>query len=378
MASGDFNLQKFSLNLYKILGAGKENFFLSPQSIASALMLVCLGAKGETFKQIIDVLGIQNEDTAHEVVRALNEQFIGASGPGIETNSANKLFTSKDLKLLETFEKSMDKFFDGSIEGIDFSVEPEACRAAINEWVEKQTNYKISDLLGPGAITPNTNMVLVNAIYFKGLWEKPFRSVDTVEMDFNVSARENVKVKMMKSSQQIPYVTHDELALSAVAIPYKGHAMKMVVLLPNMVEGLALIERNITWEHLDEICQKLLTGRKHSVDIFFPKFKMAIRSELIPALQEMGIADLFDPCKVDLTGLFQSDSSPVTDIIHKAFIEVNEEGTEAAAATAMMSRMMLLPVEKVSFRCDHPFLFFVMQNTSNNIIFTGKFCRPEQ
>jgi len=261
------------------------------------------------------------------------------------------------------------------IELMDFGDDPKGSRTRINTWVEDQTNRKIKDLIPSRSIDSRTLIILVNAIYFKGEWHQKFEKTRTVKKDFYLNDTIIEQVDMMHSMKSTFYCGEfDNLDCKALELPYKEQHMHMLLLLPNRIEGLAKLEQYLSLSCINEISNGL---RRRDAIVVMPRFKIEVKVKLQNILPQLGIRDLFLPRDADLSDMFEnlSPDTNVSDVIYKAFIEVNEEGTEAAAATAMVlcpgsSHVATPPLQ---FIADHPFLFLIKDNKSGTILFIGRY-----
>lgn len=371
---------QFTWSLYQKVSLGGGNVLISPHSVGSALMLACLGARGNTENQIGKALGYSGNTPAewHAAFSQMNSQMKQSrdGDDGVIVDIANKMFARLDLDVLAKYSKDADGLYKSGTERMDFATKATECRLAINKWVEEQTNNKIQDLLPEGTISASTNLVLANAVYFKGKWDKPFEASKTEPFDFHKTATESVKVNMMRKKIDLRYTADEALKCSAVEIPYQHRTVTMTIIRPDSVDGLPELERNLSAENLSKLMERARTEMKAKVDLGLPKFKFTETTDLSRTLPELGITDLFDPSAVDLSGMTSVEGVAFTDVIHKAFVDVNEEGTEAAAATAMISRMMMMPIDEVTFICDRPFLFLITDVASSAVLFIGRFSTP--
>ena len=374
---------EFSWKLYRSVSSGVENVIISPQSVTVALMLAALGAKGETEVQIRKAVGLA-ENSASEAQTAyskLSQNMKNKSDTtsgGLIVTIANKLFARKGLSVVEKFQKDSAELYSSGIQSMDFGGEPSECLKTINQWVEDNTMQKIKDILQEGMLSAATKLVLANAIYFKGKWDKPFKTEKTEKVDFHVSSSNVVKVDMMREKYDMYCVADDDLKFKAVSVPYQKRTMAMLILRPDEVDGISSLEEKMTTEKLTDTIGQLRRGMKAKVDLGLPKFKFIKTSDLSGTLPDLGITHLFDPSKADLSGMVSGETIAFTDVLHKAYIEVNEEGTEAAAATMMISRMMMMPTQEVSFICDRPFLFILADMENSAILFIGRYSFPSE
>ncbi|XDV39597.1 hypothetical protein PO909_008814 [Leuciscus waleckii] len=378
---------QFSLNLFKKISGGNAsgNVFYSPVSISSALAMVSLGARGNTADQMIKVLGFNNpplpgqkpEDQIHSSFKKFMSDL---NKPGVPyvLSLANRLYGEQSYQFVEKFLNDAKSYYEAGLEKVDFKNKSEAARLNINKWVEKKTQEKIKDLVPKGAIDGMTKLVLVNAIYFKGNWEKKFPKEATRDGQFKLNKNQNKPVKMMHQKAHFPLGFIPELNSQVLELPYVGKNLSMLIILPNEIEddttGLQKLEKALTYEKLME-WTKPEVMRQQEVQISLPRFKMEEKYDMKSLLISMGMEDVFDMQKVNLSGMSSNNDLVVSKVIHKAFVEVNEEGTEAAAATGavVMTRCLIIPQV---FNADHPFLFFMRHNPTKTILFYGRFCSP--
>ncbi|XP_038244535.1 serpin B6-like isoform X1 [Dermochelys coriacea] len=367
----------FALNLFKKLSenANTENLFFSPLSISSALSMFFLGAKGNTAAQLAKVLSLDKTEDIHDGYQSLISE-INKPGTNYVLRIANRLYGEKTFKFLATFIDSCQKFYHAELEQLDFSRAAEDSRKHINAWVEEKTEGKIQNLLVQGIVDSMTRLVLVNAIYFKGNWETQFNKDRTVERQFKINKNETKPVQMMfkKAKFNMSYIA--DFQTKILDLPYVDNETSMIILLPDEIQdnstGLERLERELTHEKLIEWINSEMDYSE--VEVFLPRFKVEQAYDLKPVLKSMGMADVFDKKKVDLSGMSASNDLVLSEVVHKSFVEVNEEGTEAAAATAVITMRCALIVPR--FTADHPFLFFIRHNKTGNILFYGRFCSP--
>jgi len=247
----------------------------------------------------------------------------------------------------------------------------------INNWVAENTNNKITEILSPSDINSMTRLVLVNAVYFKGEWVHIFNENNTRDDDFHISANEHVNVKMMYRKSRVYYGVNSELNCQALELPYAGQNVSMFILLPDQTTSLSQLEEKLTANDLANAREKF-SMRKGEVNVWLPKFKLDVKLSLAKVLREMGITDLFDENEADLSGIGGSQDLVVSKILHRAVVEVRENGTEAAAATAIVITLLSAPIalEEFDFRADRPFLFFIQDRPTTSILFLGRLMKP--
>ncbi|XP_059364534.1 leukocyte elastase inhibitor-like isoform X12 [Carassius carassius] len=372
---------QFSLNLFKKISGGNAsgNVFYSPISISSALAMVSLGAKENTAVQMFkQTSGQKTEDQIHSSFNKLMSELKKPGAPYV-LSLANRLYGEQSYQFVEKFLNDAKRYYEAGLEKVDFKKKSEAVRVNINKWVEKNTQEKIKDLLPEGSIGDLTKLVLVNAIYFKGNWEKKFPKEATRDGEFKLNKTRTKPVKMMYQESKFPLAFIPELNSQVLELPYVGKNLSMVIILPNEIQdettGLQKLEKALTYEKLMEWTKpsKML---QEQVEVSLPRFKMEETYDMKSLLISMGMEDVFDLQKVNLSGMSPNNDLVVSKVIHKAFVEVNEEGTEAAGATGVIIEGFSMPLPPKTFIADHPFIFFIRHNPSNSILFYGRFCSP--
>ncbi|XP_030063308.1 ovalbumin-related protein X [Microcaecilia unicolor] len=401
----------FTFDLYKQLNKTRkdENVFFSPLSTLSALAMVLMGAKGNTATQMEKVLHVDEaEGTADAGIGdtcegnaskqsplpppSLPEQQCGRegtvhskfhefllnlqkSGQACELHIANKLYGQNSFQFVEQYLSCVQKLYMAMLEDVDFK-NSEEVRKKINMWVEKETKDKIKDLFAKDSIQQDTILVLVNAVYFKGKWEKEFKKEDTKETQFHLNKRESKPVQMMYQNGKFKLASIPEMHMMMLDLPYCKNEFSMLILLPNDIAdnstGLEEIENGLTYEKLTNWTTSAL--REAEVDVYIPAFKLEETYDLGSVLQQMGMKDVFSNA-ADLSGISTTVGLKVSKVVHKAYVEVNEEGTEAAAATGVTLVKMSLPM-RVQFMADHAFIFLIKHNPTNVILFYGKYSSP--
>jgi len=373
---------RFAFDLYSQLKEGENaNLFFSPFSISSALAITGEGAKGQTADEIRSVFYFTSDATTLRNGYAGINAAINSGDAAYSLRTANALWAEKTYPFLSEYTENAERYYGAKVTNLDFIGQPEASRITINQWVEEQTNDKIKDLLPAGTIDPITRLVITNAIYFKGDWVKQFDKERTADEDFRTASGKTVKVSMMQRTDEdaiYRYAETDDLQF--LAMPYEhagGRQLSMVVLLPKG-DRLALVEPSLNAETLSAL-QQAATSRQ--VRVYFPKFKLETRyDQLGRTLAAMGMPTAFTD-RADFSGMDGTRNLLISDVIHQAFVDVNEEGTEAAAATAVVMRLAAAPVEPEPvpvFRADHPFLFFIHDDETGMILFIGRISDPSQ
>ncbi|XP_028637614.1 leukocyte elastase inhibitor B-like isoform X2 [Grammomys surdaster] len=368
----------FAIHLLKMLCQSNpsENVCYSPVSISSALAMVLLGAKGQTAVQISQVLNLKPDEDIHQgfqlFLHNLNEPKSNYC-----LRMTNRLFTENSCELLPTFKESCIQFYQSEMEQLSFAKAAVESVKHINMWVSKYFKGKISELLSSDSVNSQTRLILVNALYFQEMWHQHFHKNFTKELSFKMNMKDTKTVKMMDQRNNLPFGYIPDMKCKVLAMPYQGGELSMIILLPEDTEdefmGLRKIEQKLTLEKLHE-WNKHENLRNIDVHVKFPWFKMEESYILNFNLCCLGVQDLFSRGKADLSGMSGSRDLFISKIVHKSFVEVNEEGTEAAAAMAGIIGCSL--GREKEFTVDHPFLFFIQHNPTANVLFLGRVCFP--
>ncbi|XP_008158835.2 plasminogen activator inhibitor 2 isoform X1 [Eptesicus fuscus] len=404
----------FAINFFKHLAntSTTQNLFFSPWGISSTMVMVYLGAKGNTADQMAKVLQfntigvhevtpmtpendtscelmqqmqvtypdailkVQAENTIHSGFHALISAINETKG-GYILESANKLFGEKTAQFKEEYIRLSEKYYSTEPQEVDFLECAEGARKKINFWVETQTKGKISNLLPKGSVDSDTRMVLVNAVYFKGKWKTPFEKKLSGLYPFRVNSTQRKSVQMMYLHEKLNIGYIEDLKVQILELPYAGD-VSMFILLPdgiaNVSTGLELLERELTYDNLNDWISKD-TMAEDDVEVYMPQFKLEERYELKPILRSMGMNDAFVKGQANFLGMSEGDELFLSEVFHQATVDVNEEGTEATAGTgAIMSGRT--GHGGPQFVADHPFLFFIMHKTTKTILFFGRFVSP--
>jgi serpin B len=378
---------RFAVELYAKLREQKGNLFLSPYSVSAALAMTCAGARGETEAQMAKVLhfpsvlaekgsssGVDNQKQFHSVFGAIIKDLNARGEKGkYELSVADALWGQKDCGFLAEFLEIVKSNYGGGFGEVDFVQATEDARQTINAWVEKETRDKIKNLIGEGVLTPLTRLVLTNAIYFKGNWASQFKKEKTEDAPFTLVSGEKVDTPMMNQTEQFSYMETEDF--QGIEMPYVNNELSMIIFLPKRTDGLAEFEKKFTAENLSQWLARL---RKREVIVSVPKFKETCQFSLADVLRQMGMTDAFVPAAADFSGMNGKKELFISAVIHKAFVEVNEKGTEAAAATGVVVGLTAIgPKEIPVFRADHPFLFLIRDNDSGSLLFIGRMMNPK-
>ena len=378
ITSFDDAINGFSFDLFKEFMAdpgNTDNIFNSPYSIFTALAMTYEGARSNTAAEMAEVLGIeQDNDSFHNYIKNLYEYLNKNEDYNIST--ANALWVNQGLELLEEYIKVIQDFYGGESTNVDFSNPAEAAEI-INTWVEEQTNNLIKDLVPESSLGPMTRLVLTNAIYFKGTWKVQFDEANTTSREFTLKTDDKIQAETMRLINAKDKFNYTETTdLKILELPYTGDEMSMMIILPKENTDLSTvaesIDKNTYYSWLEDMT-------KNEVDIYLPKFEIKTPLyELNDYLKNLGMNDAFGPA--DFSGITNQADLYISQVLHKAFIEVNEEGTEAAAATAVIMFETAIPDDetpsRLEFNCDHPFLFLIQHKETKTILFMGSMEDP--
>jgi len=366
----------FAVNLYQQLRSSEGNIFFSPYSIRTALAMTYAGAKGRTAEQMKTALNVTLDDaelhrTFADSIKSLNT----GDGCSYEMNIANSLWVEKTHAFLQTFIDANKNTFNGELEQVDFINAPESVRESINTWVAEHTRNKITNLIPPGGVNDTTRLALINAVYFKGRWDEEFDKKLTRAEPFYSADGKTTQVPLMSLSKpmSLPFFAGDGIKI--VELDYFGDGISMIILLPDTAEGIAALEARLNEALLSRWMGSL---KKQMVSVHLPRFSMNWGAKnIVPDLRELGMRDAFVSKAADFSGIDGSRDLLISSVFHKAFVEVNEEGTEAAAATGVMVGVTSMPAPPEVFRADHPFLFLIREKTTGTILFMGRLSKPD-
>ena len=366
---------EFSFDLFSRLSTKPGNIFFSPASILTALSMAQAGAEKATLAEMQKVLHASPDEEKWLAGAGGLSQLLNAKGDGYELRTANRLWGLSDYTFRAEYLKELEQRFAAPLGRLDFKNKSEPSRNAINDWVSDYTNKRIQDLLPQGAIDADTRLVLVNAIYFKADWLEPFRKNGTSDQPFTLSSKEQVKVPLMTMTSHLRYF--ENANTQVLSLPYKTKELSMVVVLPKDKLGLEKVEQSLTNPTLDDWMKGLATKE---VEVYLPRFKLTSDFSLNDTLSEMGMPRAFSD-EAEFGRMTSEDDLKISKVLHKAFVEVEEKGTEAAAATGIVMMPTASPIspiepEKIVFRADHPFLFFIRHNSSGAILFFGRLADP--
>ncbi|WP_332450435.1 serpin family protein [Methanoculleus sp.] len=372
----------FAFDLYRQIAgdpasAGK-NIFFSPYSISSALAITYEGARGTTADEIGAALHLPANNTLRREGFAAIDAGLNRGDSNYTLRTANALWAEETHPFLPEYIEVAARWYGANVTNLDFIGNPDGSRQTINRWVERATEEKIRDLLPVGSIDSLTRLVITNAIYFKGTWAEQFDANETRDAEFRVGPNETVQIRMMQRTGEDAIFGYTETEiLQALELPYAhgdGTELSMLVLLPKG-DNLTTVEKSLDAETVENLRESLVRER---VKVFFPKFTLETEYSLPPTLAAMGMPTAFTG-NADLSGMDGTKNLFVSDVVHKAFVDVNEEGTEAAAATGVVVNLVSMPLEETTsvFRADHPFVFMIVEKDSGTVLFAGRVVNPE-
>ena len=365
--------EEFSKSLYEVIkkSAKKDNILFSPYSVTVVLTMLSEGARGETLAMMKKKMHLPEAETLRvgyrDIIPALrtNERFT--------LDTANTAFVMKEFQVLEDFQTCLQENYHAHMSSLDFTENEKAART-INDWVKTQTRDKITDLIPTDSLNALTRLVLVNAVYFKADWAAQFEKDRTVPGRFWVTETESKEVEMMSmKGHKMDFARLDQLDSSMVELPYKGNRIVMQLILPGERTGVYDLENKLPEVDLPSLFSQ--NKKDIKVDLRLPRFKLSHSLALSDSLQQMGMEDMFSD-KADLSGITGTRDLYVSSVVQKVFVEVNEEGSEAAAATGVMVMMRSMPAPNQMFNVDHPFIFIIRDKLTGMVLFQGRVVDP--
>ncbi len=371
----------FAVDLYAQLRAQDGNLIVSPYSISTSLAMTATGAQGNTRAEMEKVLHLPPGGKVGPAYRAMTDGTNGSTWLGgkshakySELHVANSLWLQQGDTWKKEFLATTKDDFGATLSGYDFVRDANEGRKRINKWAEDRTQSRIKDLVPEGALDANTRLVLANAIYFKANWASQFKKDDTREDNFALANGQTVRVPLMNQTGK--FWLEERAGFQVLKLPYAGGATAMYVLLPWAKEPLAGLEQKLTAQNLEMWTRVSDKQQLEDVKVALPKFKFTVPTELAGVLHQMGMRDAFDPARANFAGMTErADGLHISRVIHKAFIETDEVGTEAAAATATVMSFRAAPSEK-TFRADRPFLFVIKHEQTGAVLFMGRVANP--
>lgn len=367
----------FALDLYRSVAEEDPgaNVFMSPFSISSALAMTYTGAAGGTAREMEEVLRFTRGPEATgrafmDLMAAISPGDPEGAGRGepFTLSAANGLWVQDGFALLDGYVENVTGYYDAAVRNLDFEGAPEASRTVINDWAAEKTMDRIRDLIPPGLIDDQTRLVLTNAVYFKASWSSPFDENATTDGRFLLADGSATEVPMMRQTEHFRYASVEGCA--AVEMPYEGGGAVMLILLPD--GDIGDFEKGLDSERLRSVRDRMIST---NVALSLPKFEFTETLELGRLLIAMGMETAFHP-GADFSGMTGGPDLYITEVVHKAFVKVDEAGTEAAAATAVVMAITAMPEQPVEMNVNRPFIFFIMDGQTDSIIFMGKVMDP--
>jgi serpin B len=369
----------FAMELYGSVAGSREgrNVFISPLGVSSALAMAYGGARGETEDQMAEVLHFTlPQDRLHHAFGSLMDRLSTShsapseAGDPLTLEIANGLWVEQSYPLLSEYIDLAGEHYDAEVRNMDFTGDPDGSRRIINDWAGEKTRDRIRNLIPRGVIDVDTRVVLTNAIYFQGSWLEPFPEEETEPGEFHLPDGSEVEVPMMHLTESLAYA--ETAGCAAVELPYVGGTHSMIVLLPD--SGVAAFERGLNAETLGRIVESL---SRYRVTLSMPRFEFSCGTRLAELLKAMGMPLPFSAL-ADFSGMTGLPDLCISEVIHKAFVKVDEAGTEAAAATAVVMEIVSMPPpeEEVEMRLDRPFLFLILDRSTLTVEFMGRVCDP--
>ena len=363
---------QFALDLYHALTCQPGNLFFSPYSISTALAMAYAGARGETERQMAEALRFAlSQDDLHPAFDALRLDLTSAvqSVEGLELAIANALWGQTGHPFLTEFLDLLETFYNAPLRSADFAGAPEKARTDINAWVDEMTAGRIAELMGPGSIMPDTRLILANAIYFLGTWKSQFNEEMTWERTFHLLDGSEISVPTMYAEDTFDYA--ERSGYQVAELHYTGDEISMVILLPSPGTFEAF-EADLEAAELSRILDQIGRWKVH---LSMPRFELNSEFSLVSVLTALGMPDAFS-VDADFSGMDGGRDLFIDDVIHQAFVSVSEEGTEAAAATAVMMRSAVRRFPYYTMRIDRPFIFLIRNRETGTILFMGRVLDP--
>lgn len=360
----------FALDLYAHLRAQDGNIFISPYSVSTALAMTYAGARGQTAAEMAATLHLPAQGDVPSMLGQLIQRYqADRAGKGYELHVADALWVAQTgIKLLPEFVQTVEDKYQAYAQTVDFA-RSEQTAGTINDWVAAHTGDKIKDLIPASALSDQTKLVLTNAIYFKGDWETPFDVGATHDGVWHSPGGDRT-IPMMHRAGRYGYFEDD--SLQALALPYAGGDLQMLILLPRKTDGIGDLEKSLDSKWLSDVTAGLVRQR---VIVSLPKFRMESRFDLSQALKEMGMSAAFTAA-ADFSGIDGGHDLQITGVVHKAYVDVDEKGTEAAGATGIILGASAMQAGPPVFNADHPFLFLICDVKEQTILFMGRLTAP--
>ena len=364
-------VNEFAFDLYRELALKDGNLFFSPTSVSTALAMTWAGTHGETAREMSQTLhlGASRDQVLADYSLLLNS--LASSDSTFTLNVANRLWGQKNYPFESRYLAEIKSYFGGGFEACDFQSSAEREITKINQWVAERTEEKILDLMPAGSLNTNSRLVLTNAVYFYGQWKYPFPEKRTQDEVFNTAGGIQVNTPTMKLNKRLPYFADKKLAM--VSLPYQGEELEFLIVLPHEPQGLDQVSKSLNTATLQS---NISAMTRKEVDVWLPKLNLDQSIDMKSTLQKMGLKKVFNENEADFSHMTEKPGLFVSSVVHKSYLMVDEQGTEAAAATGITIGVTSMPAPPTMFVADHPFLFFILQKSSGAILFMGRFEQP--
>ena len=368
---------KFAFELFHKLKPDRhsKNLIFSPFSVSSVLAMTYAGARNETQSEMSRTLhfSLKQNNVNSDFDTLLKKITINRGS--VQLTIANSLWAQKDSKFLDSYFNLIKSYYKAELQNVDFvnSDEREKTRLMINKWVENKTNNKIKDIMKPGILDDYSSLVLVNAIYFSGKWAIPFNRENTLRDTFHLTAKKSIETPFMKNTLKLKYFENDKL--QSVEIPYMGNKITMIIVLPKIKTGVEELDKSITYISYKQMLDSM---KNETVELTMPKFQMTSYFQLEHILKNMGMKISFSE-NADFSGMTGDSTLSIDRVIHKAFIDISEEGNEIPPSKVVAMGPSASPQNRQAktFLADHPFLFLIKDEETGSILFMGKINKPE-
>jgi len=356
----------FAVDMYQQAALEPGNLFFSPFSITAALSMVFAGTEGDSEAEVAAAMGVTDEALWHDNLGLLFDDLVGKHHRAYTLNGANAVWGQDELEFVPTFEDLMAEAYNAPVQRMDISGDPDKATEHINGWVDKQTRGFIPELFEKGDISAATMVVLCNAVYFEGDWAEQFEEDNTQDGEFRTLEGASVQAPLMHNTADYGYAEVDGLKIAE--LPYEGDELSMVVLLPDTDDGIYDLDADLTAESLADMLAQINYGE---VEVTLPSFTMDYELPLKDTLRALGIVSMFEPDMADLSGMVPGGGLYIEAARHKAYVDVFEQGTRAAAATGFGADLTAMPDTSV-FTADHPFVFIIRDMLTDSILFMGR------
>ncbi len=365
----------FALSLYSQISKDQGNLLFSPFSLSSALVMTYAGARGETARQMSNAMHFDLPPSRlHPAFQRMLEGLVSKPDEqAVKLLIANSLWGQTGFDFQEDFMNLVEDRYGAALRPVDFAQQTEEARVLINEWTSDRTAGKIGELLPSGSLDSRSRLVVVNAVYFNGTWMSPFQPHDTQEGEFAAADGQMVPAEFMQQSGRFSF--HRDDTVQVLRLPYENDRISMIVLLPVETEGLPALESRLTLPFLNGLRAEL---KPQQVKVVFPKLRLQGRFSLEGPLKELGMVHAFSPREADFSGITGKRDLSIRAVLHQAVLELDEQGTEAAAATGLVLGVTSAPLQPPPlFKADHPFLFVIVDEPSGAILFAGRVSNPQ-